>query len=641
MPSDLAVHAPELSPDLEWLNTARKLSLRELRGHVVVLDFWTYCCINCMHVIPVLRRIEERYAGQPVVVIGVHSAKFDEEKDAARIEEAMRRYGVDHPVVVDRDMQTWSAFAVRSWPTLIVLRPDGTIAAVAPGEPELDALSQVIGDELAIAKKKGTLAKQRIELHASKVRDAGALSFPGKVAIAADGRIAVADSGHHRVLVLDGAGHVLHVIGSGLAGHGDGPFNEAAFDDPQGLVWQEDHLFIADARAHTIVRADLTAGVVTTIAGTGELGASPLGEASPALETALRSPWDLWLSGDRLYVAMAGSHQIAVLDLAANTIARVGGTGAESIVDGPLDSATFSQPSGLASAAGKLYVADSETSAVRELDLVARSVRTVVGRGLFDFGDRDGPRDVALMQHCIGIGTGPEGALVVCDTYNGKLRVVDRLSGAVKTLAAGFSEPAGIAWDEARESFIVADTNAHRLVRVSRDGAKKTVVEVDAPPPAAHGRMSRPPPPSGSMQTAWFSTLFAAREGAALGAGVAHAEITLAVTPPEGRKFAAGSPLHLTIEVSRRSDLIVLAAPARRVAATGGSDEQITIAARIEAFAEEHIEAEVVIRIDGVVCDAGAATAEGAVCEPYRAWLRLPVRLAQGGVRRVEFVAGG
>jgi len=174
------LRAPELDGGLAWLNTDHPLSIRDLRGAVVVLDFWTYCCINCMHVVPTLRAIEERFAREPVVVIGVHSGKFSAERDPARIREAIGRYGVQHPVVVDARMAIWSRYAIRSWPTLVVIRPDGTIAAVAPGEPDLETLTTFIQRELGSARDRGLLAKARPPIVAPPTIDRRALRYPGR-----------------------------------------------------------------------------------------------------------------------------------------------------------------------------------------------------------------------------------------------------------------------------------------------------------------------------------------------------------------------------------------------------------------------------------------------------------------------------
>ena len=362
------IHAPDLAGATAWLNVDRPLSIRDLRGQLVLLDFWTYCCINCMHVLPVLRDLEERHKDDPLVVIGVHSAKFDAEKDAAHILQAMQRYGVAHPVAVDSEMRIWSQYAIRSWPTVVVIRPDGTLAAVAPGEPDLQTLEAFVSDQLAEARANGTLAEKPLRLPQPARRDERTLSHPGKVAATSHGRIVVSDSGHHRVLLLGPDGAVQDTIGSGLRGHREGPFAEAALDDPQGLALSGDSLYIADARAHAVFRADLRERTLQRLAGTYELGRAPLSSRTQARDTPLRSPWDLALRDRELYVALAGSHQVAMIHLDEGTIEPVAGNGREALIDGPGAQAALAQPSGLSLQNDVLYVADSESSGVRAID---------------------------------------------------------------------------------------------------------------------------------------------------------------------------------------------------------------------------------------------------------------------------------
>src|SRR5712671_1027976 len=280
------IHAPDFAGATAWLNVERAPSIRYFRVQLVILDFWTYCCINCLHVLPVLRDLEERHRDDPLVVIGVHSAKFDAEKDAEHILQAMRRYGVSHPVADDSEMQLWSQYAVRSWPTLVIIRPDGILAAVAPGEPDPAVLEAFVSEQLARAREEGTLAPLPLRLEKPERRDERTLSFPGKVVSTSHGRIVVSDSGHHRVLLLGPDGAVQDTVGSGLRGHREGPFAEAALDDPQGLALSGDSLYIADARAHAVFRADLRERTLHRLAGTYELGRTPLTERTRALETA-------------------------------------------------------------------------------------------------------------------------------------------------------------------------------------------------------------------------------------------------------------------------------------------------------------------------------------------------------------------
>ena len=633
--------APELDGGIAWLNTDRPLRLEDLRGQVVLLDFWTYCCVNCMHVLPVLAELEERHRADPVVVIGVHSAKFTGEKDPQRIADAIERYGVRHPVVVDSELRIWRAFAIRSWPTLVVIRPDGTLAAVAPGEPEPAMLERFVSGLLDEAREDGSLAAAPVLALAPRRAPTGPLSFPGKLVVGSDGRIAVSDSGHHRVVLLDDGGRTLATIGSGLRGAHDGSFAEASFDDPQGLALTADGrtLFVADARAHVVRRVDLAARTVTTIAGTGALGGQLARGPTPACTTALRSPWDLALdeSAGLLYIAMAGSHQLFTLTLADARLELLAGSGAESIDDGPFEHASFSQPSGLALSAdrGTLYVADSETSAIRALDLGTRMVRTLVGRGLFEFGDIDGPADRALLQHCLGLCLTPAG-LVVADSYNHKLRLVDPATGAVTTLARGLAEPAGVVWDATTATLLVADTNHGRLVRVSLDGRVVPCATPGLAPPVWFGVADVAPapvtPPALPLAVdGWFTALLELAEGEGLAPGAAR--IVLELRAPVGTGLAAGSPLTATLEVSRRPDLLAVATATLALTATGSAPERLPITLTVRA---EHavVEAELVCRLDYVLCES----AERGLCIPGRTWLRIPVRLlAAGGIPELRF----
>jgi len=482
--------APELVGGTAWLNTKAPLSLEALEGHVVILDFWTYCCINCMHVLPELARLERAFDDEPVVVIGVHSGKFDAEKDASRIRAAMQRHGVQHPVVVDAGFELWRRYGVDAWPTLVVIDTEGRIAAMASGEPPEGALDEVVELLLRQGEAKGQLAEQRLPIEAPPTPETGPLAFPGKVAVSPKGdRMAVSDSAHHRVVVTDGSGRVEQVFGSGIAGRIDGSAEAAAFKYPQGLVFAPggEELYVADTENHQIRRIDLSGGTVDTIAGTGVKGHDHRG--GPGREVALRSPWALALVGDALYVAMAGSHQIWRHHLENGTIEPFAGSGRENIDDGPLAEATFSQPSGLAAAGDQLFVADSEVSAVRRIHLDDEVVATLVGTGLFDFGDQDGVGAEVKLQHALGIAVRGD-QLFVADTFNNKLKRLDPESREVTTLVGGdgsLAEPGGLAvLSDGR--ILIADTNHHRLVAFDPVTGQLDPFELDGlSPPAIEG----------------------------------------------------------------------------------------------------------------------------------------------------------
>ena len=627
------IHAPDLTGATAWLNVERPPSMRDLRGQLVILDFWTYCCINCMHMLPVLRDLEERHREDPLVVIGVHSAKFDAEKDAEHILRAMQRYGVSHPVAVDSEMVLWSQYAVRSWPTLVVIRPDGTLASIAPGEPDPSVLEAFVSDQLSQARADGTLSTAPLHFTKPERRDERTLSFPGKVASTSHGRIVVSDSGHHRVLVLGPDGAVQDTIGSGLRGHREGPFAEAALDDPQGLAMSGDSLYIADARAHAVFRADLRERTLHRLAGTCELGRAPLSQRTRALETPLRSPWDLALRGNELYVALAGSHQVAVIALDEGTIEPVAGNGREALIDGPGPEAALAQPSGLSLQNDVLYVADSESSGVRAIDLRTRRVYTLAGGpGLFDFGDQVGKIETGMLQHPLAVAATPASGLIVADTYNDKLKQFSpdglRLEPFFQGAAdSKLSQPAGLSVLPSGE-VLVADTNHHRIVKVSANGERAFELAVRGAPAPRYGvAVATPPQPAQAGGSAgWFTAILPApREvGFAPGTG----KLVLTVAAPEGLELSEGSPWSASLEVSRRSDLLQVAPEFTRGEARGGRGEQIEL--RVEAQHLHDVDSELLVELRAVACDA----VDHAACYPVKNSFRVPLRLLRNAGQR-------
>jgi thiol-disulfide isomerase/thioredoxin len=464
--------APELDGGVAWLNTAGPLKLKDLRGKVVLLDFWTYCCINCMHVMPDLEKLEKKYANE-LVVIGVHSAKFDNEKDSENIRKAILRYEIAHPVVNDANQKLWDAYNVHSWPTFFLIDPEGNNLGQAAGEGQFELLDKVIAKVIEKHKKKKTLDEKPRKFELARFQENGAspLFFPGKIlADAASDRLFISDSTHHRIVITNLAGKKIAVAGTGVSGHDDGAFDRATFYDPQGLALKGDTLYVADRKNHLIRALDLKGKKVTTVAGTGKQGENRT-EGGKALETGLNSPWDLLRVGDTLFVAQAGHHQIWTLDLGKAMLDRYAGNGRENIANGPLLQASFAQPSGLATDGTTLYVADSEVSAVRALPLNGEGkVKTLVGIGLFEFGDEDGEGKEVRLQHALGVAF-HEGQLYVADTYNSKIKVLDPETRACKTFVGGekdgwlagplLSEPGGLSI--AGGKIYVADTNAHRI----------------------------------------------------------------------------------------------------------------------------------------------------------------------------------
>lgn len=473
--------APELDGGVAWLNTAGPLHLKDLRGKIVVLDFWTLCCINCIHTLPELAKLEKKYPNE-LVVIGVHSPKFENEKETESIRKAILRYEVKHPIVNDANMRLWQTYGVQSWPTLVLIDPEGNLVGAGSGEGLRENLDKAIGELIRIHKAKKTLDDKPRKFELAKESGESPLFFPGKVLADGPGkRLFISDSTHHRIVITDLDGKKIAVAGTGEAGATDGLFANAQFNDPQGLALNGDKLYVADRKNHLLRELDMKTRTVTTIAGTGKQGQSRFAIGQP-LKVGLNSPWDLVRKDNLLFVAMAGFHQIWVLDFDKQLMGPYAGTGMENIRDGLFDHACFAQPSGLTTDGTNLYVADSEVSAIRKLPMNGKGeVSSLVGEDLFKFGDItfSPARRLAMgfgegytyrLQHALGVAY-VDGQVYIADTYNSKLKVLDPRTRRITTVLGGnsdgwlapptFAAPAGLSYNDGK--LYVADTNAHRI----------------------------------------------------------------------------------------------------------------------------------------------------------------------------------
>ena len=466
------VRAPEITGGRGWLNTDKPLSLAALKGKVVLLDFWTYGCINCIHIIPDLKKLEQKYANQ-LVVIGVHSAKFENEKDTENIRRIILRYEIEHPVYNDAEFKVWQNYAVRAWPTQYLIDPAGYIIGRVEGEGNAEILDQTIAKTVAEFRKRGELNEEplKLTLERAKVGDLP-LAFPGKIlADAKSERLFIADSNHNRIVITKLDGTLLETIGTGERGSADGAFDKATFYRPQGMALDGDNLYVADTENHLIRLINLKTKAVQTAAGTGRQSRDYF-LTGPARTVSLSSPWDLQLVGRQLFITMAGMHQIWKLDLNKNAVSTFAGSGREARLDGPLVDAGFAQPSGMTTDGKKLYVADSEANIIRAIDPTAGTVETLVGGDLFEFGDVDGRGDDVRLQHPLGVFAYGDKVLIA-DTYNHKIKELDPKARTVKTFlgtgkpgqmdgtTAAFYEPGGLS--VANSKLYIADTNNHAI----------------------------------------------------------------------------------------------------------------------------------------------------------------------------------
>jgi DNA-binding beta-propeller fold protein YncE len=471
------IAAPSLDGAAGWLNVAAPITIEKLRGKVVILDFWTYGCINCMHVLRDLKTLEQRFPNE-LVVIGVHSPKFTNEKDADNLKRVLLRYEIEHPVANDANLEIWRRYGARAWPTRVIIDPAGNLVGTALGEGNLEGFISAIRTVVRVFDERGEIDRSPLPLDLERQRHADQpLLYPGKVlADERSDRLYISDSNHNRIVVSTLGGALIETIGSGLQGDNDGIFLQARFYRPQGLALDGDLLYVADTENHQVRVVDFLARAVHTLAGTGKQAAWS-GEGGDALRIDLNSPWDLALRPGILIVAMAGSHQIWVIDLLNDQAYPYAGTGEEARRDGAVNGAAFAQPSGIVVDGNVLYVADAECNAIRALQLPpANMVTTIAGGDLFEFGDRDGTGDDVRLQHPLGAAA-RDGRIFIADTYNHKIKLLDPATGKVTTLASGFNEPGGLTI--AGNTLYVADTNNHAIRTIDLSTRRVDTLTID------------------------------------------------------------------------------------------------------------------------------------------------------------------
>ncbi|MBE7325807.1 redoxin domain-containing protein [Nocardioides sp. Y6] len=589
----MKVRAPELT-GRGWLNTDRDLTIGDLRGRFVLLDFWTFCCINCLHVLDELRPVEEKWA-EELVVVGVHSPKFVHEADPEALVAAVERYSVHHPVLDDPELTTWSAYTARAWPTLVLVDPEGYVVAQYAGEGHAPAVDALLGELVAQHRERGTLQPGDSPYVAPEVAPSD-LRFPAAGVRLPDGRVAVADAGHDEVVLLSADGEVEQRLGG--------------FSEPNGLcllpadVAEEVgyDLVVADTVGHRLAGVMLSTGQVRTLAGDGRQWMA--GDGTDRLS----SPWDVAWWRDRIWIAMAGIHQLWTYDPRTGAVEVAAGTTNEGLLDGPLDEAWFAQTSRLAvdEARDRLWLADSETSSLRWVELDADGtgrVTTAIGTGLFDFGFRDGPADQALLQHPLGLAVLPDGSVAVADTYNGAVRRWVETepgaaqSGEVTTVATGLSEPSGLLLSVDGDALDVVESTAHRITRIPLGG----VVEVDA---------------------------FAHRTQRPVTEVSAEVELVVDFTPPPGQKVddRFGPP----------SQLLVSATPEALLREGAGRGTDLVRRLVLDPAVGEGV---LHVAARAASCDADGG--EGAACHMVKQDWGVPVRVVPGTENDLRLPLGG
>lgn len=475
---------PPFPEGIDWLNVSAPLRIEDSRGKVVLLDFWTYGCINCIHMIPVFKELEEKYPDE-LIIIGVHSAKFANEGETDNIRQIILRYEIDHPIINDSDFRVWSTYGAQAWPTLVIADPRGNVLAADAGEIPFDVLDTIIGGMVMYFDELGEI--DRTPLPIAPIRNEivpSALAFPGKILIDPENnRLFIADSGHHRIIIADLTTYeVLEVIGTGVSGLDDGDFATATFNQPHGMALRGDKLYVAEAKNHVIRVLDLTNRTVDILAGTGIRNDRILSFSTRITEPRafdMRSPWDVAFgAGDTLFIASAGTHQIWEMNIQTEVLRVSVGNGREAMLNTRLDTSELAQPSGLYFRDGLLYFADSESSTLRVADYTNNTVMTIAGtleNNLFQFGDVDGAVGTSRLQHPLGVTGAPDGTIYIADTYNHKIKAVDETLNTITLFGMGgnggfadgdattaqFDEPADVKYHD--NKLYVADTNNHAI----------------------------------------------------------------------------------------------------------------------------------------------------------------------------------
>lgn len=467
----------DIVQEQDWLNTIRPLTAQDLAGRIILINFWAACCINCIQVIPEIQSLEKRF-GKDLTVIGIHSAKFDNEKDREYIRAAVIRYGIEHPVVNDKNYALMEAFEMHGWPTLMLINPEGMVESIRTGEGHGKQLEHDIDEMIKHYENRNT-APLPVAFEKDNVPDA-VLHFPGKLIYveAYNGQPAlfVSDSGHNRIVGMRLDGEIFISIGSGLQGALDGNFEQAQFYGPQGLLYRDGFIYCADTKNHLLRKIDLKSQSVITIAGTGERGLPVFIKDADPLTTAIASPWDLdfFPTSDQITVAMAGTHQLLVYDLKRNVLTTLAGDGRELLNDGLLPHNSLAQPSGFVAAGDVAYFVDSQTSALRKVDSKGL-VTSLIGTGLYIYGYVQGMHGTGLLQHPLGLCV-DDSMIYIADTYNNSLRRFDSKTGILHNFSGNglrgnatgslsqtqYNEPNAII--KGGDKFYVADTNNHRIV---------------------------------------------------------------------------------------------------------------------------------------------------------------------------------
>ncbi len=612
-----APFAPELMPARAWLNCEAPIRLSDLAGKVVLLVFWSAGCISSQRLHRIVATLLARNNQAPLAVLGVHSAKHRAEEEPERVAAAVVRERIAYPVVVDKHNHVLRRFGLRTWPALVLVDGKGRIAGVAPGEPDLSILQQLLNGLL-----------QQAEGHATGLQKPGRKSatnlyYPTRAALSPGGWLALSEAGRHRVLLFDPNGRQWGAIGCGIQGAVDGKLHNAMLDEPQGLAWDSEGLWVCDAGSHRLLRVDFSGGTVTTVAGTGECGNGPLSNEGSGPSLALRAPMDVVCSANHVFLALAGSHQVAYYHKQSGDLGVLAGCGALGCTDGDSKSAKLAQPSGLCLVGEHIYIAESHSGAVRKLDLARAELSTVFGATVRHPLDEGAPG----LQLPLAVTSAGRRTLLLADSYNDRIVRLDTKHGTLTPFYAlgnsterSLYQPTGVGLFPNGDVLVVEASRA-RLVRLSADGVWLEEVSLAAAPTPL------PPTPSKTQAVA-LKVVHGPRQ---LAHG--HALLVLSVQAPRGFRLSQKQPVRLFVQLAHAGD-VELPANERLEAPGGGRTAEFVLHARLSPGAQKNPQSEMLVVADAELCQDGKVG--GGEDTRARGCFRIPLPLAERGERVVR-----
>lgn len=395
-----------------WLNHP-PLNKKDLLGKIVLLDFFTYCCMNCLNVLTEIKALEEEFKDE-LLVIGVHSGKHLHEKDDKSVLDAMKRNKVEHCVINDADLKLWDGYGIKAWPSLVLIDPQGYVLKQYRGEGHLEELRSDIKRLIS----QHELSSQKFE-PAEEKKENNILKYPQKILASKDYLFI---SHLDEVLVCSYEGEILHRISD--------------ISEPQGMVYLHEKLYIASCSGGCIIKVS-----------------KGFTQKEKWLE-GLRNPYSLESDGQFLYMSLAGSHQIKAYDLQTKEESLViGQENSESLHDGPYDEAILAQPSGISLLEEELWFVDSESSSLR----CARNAG--VRSHIFDSDELQHPLDLCCGVYADGCGGG---RIFIADSYNNIIKVYNPQSDEVLSLIEGLDEPSGIGKKACK--LYICNTNKHEII---------------------------------------------------------------------------------------------------------------------------------------------------------------------------------